>query len=768
MSHTTSYCNTCNISSHCEDTDCPAGLICFGDTNCFYDDDLVPTIAPTTYQPTDARNQPESTYFCGSTWSSAIESCSSKTHCEDDADCPMGQTCFKNVPGCNIVDLLELEATQPETPKEASSLTSSDRSDLSNNRFCGWDWSSATKHCTLETHCPLGTDDECSPGTFCFSYLPDDECNAFDMLEALTESPTGNPTRSPTLRPTDVPTVFATDVPTTKPTNPKTRRPTEAPTKEPTIRTTSMAPTILLKDITGNNSIDNTAPSSTYQELDLVNNPQNLWCGNNQKNANNFCGNGISCPDLFCPYELRCFHVPLEECNGAGSAVSNGNISIHSNSPTPYPTKVPTMEPTPLPTLLPILSPTNQPTGVPSRHPTSDPTRLVTQSPTCLPTLPPTKEPTNEPTNKPSMKPTNSPIATPTQSPTITIGTTAINHDEHIDELEQVDGDSPELELPQLLCAYSFEELTESCSTAQSCENHPCPTGQSCFSFMCQQPPPMDSSMEMEQVEQEVEHQLEQKGQEHAEAPLEFMSSLAEQKQESAKFYCAPIVMQGFDGICGSVVECNEENPCPRSQSCVQYDCEQPESKNPFCPFAYSGWYFSKDCKIYHQCNRGVVGETYECAKGSLFDRVRNECVLEDMVNRFCFGPPLEVEEVPSPPPNQSVQQAPLAPEEGQVALSAAPLLDDRNETWAVPTLGVSSLQNVSIVNDDGEEANGTKVKSQAISTENDKYSGLESWAEWEAFLELHRSSTRRCSILHVSRQLFFFLFVPLCGMFYV
>lgn len=342
----------------------------------------------------------------------------------------------------------------------------------------------------------------------------------------------------------------------------------------------------------------------------------------------------------------------------------------------------------------------------------------------------------------------------------------------HIDELAQVDGDSPELELPQLLCAYSFEELTESCSTAQSCENQPCPIGQSCFSFVCQQPPPMDSTMEMKQPEQEVEHQLEQEEQEHAEAPLEFMSSLTEQNQESGndgpKFYCAPIVMQGFDGICGSVVECDDENPCPRSQSCVQYDCEQPESNKPFCPFAYSGWYFTRDCKIYHQCNRGVVGETYECAKGSLFDRVRKECVLEEMVNRFCFGPPLEVEEVPSPSPNQSVQQAPPAPEEGQVALSAASLIDERNETWAVPTLGVSSLNNVSIVNDDGEESNRTTVKSQAISTENDKYSGLESWAEWEAFLELHRSSTRRSSTLHVSRQLFFFLFVPICGMFYV
>ncbi|KAL7470394.1 hypothetical protein ACHAXS_010618 [Conticribra weissflogii] len=761
-----------------EDTDCPAGLICFGDTNCFYDDDLVPTAAPTTYQPTDARNQPESTYFCGSTWSAAIESCSSQTHCADDSDCPAGQTCFQYVPGCNIVDLLELEANRPNETNEttteeveASSLVSSDRNDLSNNRFCGWDWSSATKHCSLETHCPLGTDAECSPGTFCFSYLPDGECNAFDMLEASTDSPTGNPTRSPTLRPTHVPTVFVTEeptevvVPTVKPSKLKTSQPTDEPTKELTKQPTSTASTITLDDIHADNGVENDDTSSAYQTLDLVTNPQNLWCGNNQKNANKFCGAGIACPDLMCPYELRCFHVPLEECNGAGTAVLNGDHGIDGHRPTPYPTDLATKEPASLPTVSPTKSPTNQPTGVPTGDPTSEPTRLVTQSPTRFPTLSPMKNPTREPAHEPSMEPTNSPIATLTGSPTITIGTMATDQDVDIDELEQVDGPSSNLQLPRLLCASSFEGLTQSCSTAQSCENGPCPTGQSCFSFVCQRPPTTVSSLEIN----DEQHENEQ-----PEQTLEFISSFAEQKQESGndgpKFYCAPIVMQGFDGICGSVVECDDDNPCPRSQSCVQYDCEQPESITPFCPFAYSGWYFSKDCKIYHQCDRGVVGETHECPEGSLFDRLRNECVLEAMVNRFCFGPPLEAKEASSPPPspNQSVQRAPPAPEDVQGTESAASLLDDGNETSAVPTLPIPSLQNVSIVNDDGEKENRTTVKSQAISTEDDKYSGLESWAEWEAFLELHRSSAPERALLHVSGQLFFYIFVPLCGMFYV
>lgn len=42
----------CSVWCLGEDTDCPPGLGCFGDTSCYYDDDLIPTLSPTVSPPT--------------------------------------------------------------------------------------------------------------------------------------------------------------------------------------------------------------------------------------------------------------------------------------------------------------------------------------------------------------------------------------------------------------------------------------------------------------------------------------------------------------------------------------------------------------------------------------------------------------------------------------------------------------------------------------------------------------------------------------------
>ena len=217
---------------------------CYGDTGCYYDDDLVPTAFPTTIPPTNPRNNPESTYFCGMTWSEASATCSVETHCSSNSDCKPNETCYHDVPGCNVEDLRDKQ--DPNDPASNSNnnnnnnnnndgqpakkpsnnnypVVALDKQDPSNNRFCGENWSAAENYCSLETHCMDGMDDSCPPGMYCFSYIS--SCNAYDMLGLITRTPTWEPT-------------------TNKPTEPPTKDPTKEPTNTPTAKEpTTLEPT---------------------------------------------------------------------------------------------------------------------------------------------------------------------------------------------------------------------------------------------------------------------------------------------------------------------------------------------------------------------------------------------------------------------------------------------------------------------------------------------------------------------------------------------
>jgi len=135
--------------------------------------------------------------FCGPSWDTAT--CSLDSHCETHSDCDAnsGHFCQTNVPDCDVNDLLAEALLGPgslagtgqdgdeavdggSTTTIASATTSTTSDDPSDHRFCGGDYTSAVASCSLETHCPNGTDVECPPGSYCYSYL--DSCNARDMM----------------------------------------------------------------------------------------------------------------------------------------------------------------------------------------------------------------------------------------------------------------------------------------------------------------------------------------------------------------------------------------------------------------------------------------------------------------------------------------------------------------------------------------------------------------------------------------------------------
>lgn len=328
---------------------------------------------------------------------------------------------------------------------------------------------------------------------------------------------------------------------------------------------------------------DTTCPTGSGLDCFMVINPANLWCGKSQSDAEKNAGSGIPCPNTFCPIHLECFSV-ADPCDSEDG------------------THATTVEPT----RSPIISSPGKDTN-PNNSPVKSPIAM-SPSPT---TLEPISRPSEKPTKSPIQKPTTlEPVASPSEKPVMSPTQTHVTIDNNSNTV------SSNLKTPQLLCAISMDELDASCATAQPCHDGPCPSGQFCFPYDCEEP-----IIEKPILEKETNVKDEQ------------------------KFYCAPPTMNNFDNICGSVVECNAGNRCPSGQFCTQYNCKQTESKAEFCPSRYDGRYFSKDCKTYYDCDNGsIVGPSSTCDEGFKYDRVRNECFDENLVNSFCFGPALEVE----------------------------------------------------------------------------------------------------------------------------
>lgn len=179
---------------------------------------------------------------------------------------------------------------------------------------------------------------------------------------------------------------------------------------------------------------------------------------------------------------------------------------------------------------------------------------------------------------------------------------------------------------------------------------------------------------------------------------IEIFSEKMNSSDKDFKFYCQPFITTDFESYCGSAIMCDQENPCPLSQSCIRHDCKQPESSADFCPPLYSGWYFSKDCKRYFECNTGAIGTTLSCEEGLLFDRNQSKCIDGSQVNQFCNGPRLEMEEMYHTPLSSPSQ----APSQQVVKIHTIPPASETNkvELGEYPTL--SSEIDVNVHNDGG------------------------------------------------------------------
>ena len=157
-----------------------------------------------------------------------------------------------------------------------------------------------------------------------------------------------------------------------------------------------------------------------------------------------------------------------------------------------------------------------------------------------------------------------------------------------------------------------MQALELSCDSAQSCISGPCPTGYFCFPFTCESFVKDEPSISGNRpfVNDEV----------------------------SASYYCAANMAE-LDERCGLATECSQNGKtCPNGLSCLPFSCKQSLHK---CPLNFVGWHSSQDCRTYYECSNGVAGASKMCKGTQKFDKVRGECVTEDLVDRYCYGPPI-------------------------------------------------------------------------------------------------------------------------------
>ena len=87
-------------------------------------------------------------------------------------------------------------------------------------------------------------------------------------------------------------------------------------------------------------------------------------------------------------------------------------------------------------------------------------------------------------------------------------------------------------------------------------------------------------------------------------------------------------------------VEDEEENKT--TQTMVEDDTTPDNYDLKLCLPGFIGFRSNKGCSKYYQCNNGFAGAMHICKAGFMLDRHRGHCISAELVDSFCFGPPID------------------------------------------------------------------------------------------------------------------------------
>ena len=711
--------DNCAIWCLGEDSDCPPGQGCWGDTTCFYDDDLQPTTSPTTGPPTTeapvVMSDPINNQFCGEDWNKALDNCSPDTHCLSDDDCPGGHLCIGFLPGCNLVELQIAAKAKEEADMDEYNTTSTEEMQLTpealeNFSFCGKDRIDAVDNCSLRTHCP---DNECPEGTTCFHNIKENYCDSYYLwIGSDTPFPSASPvvlTESPRAHVTEKLNVTSTvdesgepnatlaieefnttsavderDEPNTtlemdvagESNTTSTESPSGVEIKEPANTSSMIAPSV-----TPVPSVGGTTPwptsvlptmtqisSTPTQTLEAV--PIKFGiCAHDSYELHQTYRSATECSsEQPCPDDLTCFEV-IDLATSAERPTSKPSRVRRSNAPSEQPSQSalsssPTVATSDAPnTSSPSVNPT--PALAVSQVETSSPTALKFY---CA-------------VNKEELKLSCGTAVECTDGSPCPEGLGCIHYqcDQHEEE-EPTPAISSE---PKLFCASSMDKLETSCATAQSCNSGPCPSGTFCFPFDCNVALVEEPASELTLNDAESESPVSDTTLSTNDLGSGFCppgyTGYHSQGDHNCKIYyeCKDGEVLGEAHTCGDDLKYDiirqmcwyqdeVDDGCrgpPMTSTPTQYFTAKPtyhfdKSNREYCPKDYVGSLSHKnfDCKIYYQCKYGeIIGDAQTCKDDLKWDIVRQMCWYGDEVNDFCYGPPMNAD-VPAPTPYPSFQ----------------------------------------------------------------------------------------------------------------
>jgi len=433
---------------------CPPQMSCYAYTKCMELNvqDLV-TSSPTdppTENPTESIIPTES-YFCGTSYDDASESCAipcpGKTHDE----CPGDSNCYAFTP-----------CKKPES------------------FFCGVGFDEASSLCTLP--CPSGKSNTCPNGQSCFAYttcapLPPPVAVDDDFSVTMNSINSSVPVLDNDIRGDENLPLHVSEIPETI-----NRRLQLA--ENGTCEVSPDGLSVLYTPIANYTGPDGCA----YRTCDARGEP--------------------FCSSAFIGFEVTSIPTPPPTPYPTSPPTFNPTPQP-SNIPTKKPTPSPSHSPTKSPTSRPTLEPTKEPTPWPTFEPTHPPTQWPTKNPTPYPTMDPTLPPTAWPTKSPTKNPTAMPTEDPTMSPIVPV-TFEVPPDsfycgltfDHASQLCGIAcpngpddcppglgcfGNTPCGDRSSFFCGVTYSDANDRCTIpCPSGSADECPNGESCFAFtMC-------------------------------------------------------------------------------------------------------------------------------------------------------------------------------------------------------------------------------------------------------------------------------------------